>query len=231
MYRKRAKMFEELRNKIDFFIRNNTKFSRKNFVEKDEILLKINERENLYIQDILEQFFSKRIKRNTYVLDIGSKNWFYAKGEYNFFKSFCKEIYLDGVELDAYRLYSNFYSRYEVAKYFTSGLENTRYIVGNVLDINKKYDYIIWILPFVVIDPLIRWGLPRKYFCPEKLLSHAYKILNKDGQMLIINQGEEEKEEQKELLEILNIPYEYKGKVKSRFYDYKRERFAYLINK
>ena len=58
MYRERAKMLEELRNKIDFFIRNNTKFSRKNFVEKDEILLKINERENLYIQDILDLMIS-----------------------------------------------------------------------------------------------------------------------------------------------------------------------------
>ena len=36
------------------------------------------------------------------ILDIGSKNWFYATGEYRFFDEFCKDFILDGVEIDAH---------------------------------------------------------------------------------------------------------------------------------
>ena len=81
-------VFENIKNGIDFFIRNKTKFSRKNFVEKDEKLLFRNYLENLYTYDILEQCLKKYPSDTAKILDIGSKNWFYAKGEYSFFKSF-----------------------------------------------------------------------------------------------------------------------------------------------
>ena len=132
-------VFENIKNSIDFFIRSKTKFSRKNFVEKDEKLLFRNYLENLYTYDIAK------------ILDIGSKNWFYAKGEYSFFKSFVQTPCLDGVEIDAFRLYSNLYSRYESAKFYTKNLKNTNYIAGDLLSISDTYDYIIWFLPFVTI--------------------------------------------------------------------------------
>jgi len=224
-------MFEDLRNNIDFFIRNNTKFSRKNFIEKNTNFIKRNELENLYTKDILNQFLDKTSQEKVQVLDIGCKNWFYAKGEYDFFKSFSKNVYLDGVELDAYRLYSDFYSRFEVAKYYIKGLENTNYIVGNLLDLNKKYDYIIWFLPFVIKEPHLYWGLPKKYFYPKKLLKHAYNLLNHNGQMLIINQGESEAETQKALLKELNLKYKELGEIKSEFFEYTNKRFGFLIIK
>ena len=48
-------MFTDFKNTIDFFIRNKTKFSRKNFVEKDKNLIERNIRENDYYRDILEK--------------------------------------------------------------------------------------------------------------------------------------------------------------------------------
>ena len=224
-------MFDDLRNNIDFFIRNKTKFSRKNFVETDVELLKRNELENLYTKDVLNQFLDKTSRKQAQVLDIGCKNWFYAKGEYEFFNSFVEDFSLDGVEIDAYRLYSNFYSRYEVAKFFIKGLKNTNYIAGNLLNINKNYDYIIWFLPFVIIEPHKYWGLPKKYFYPEKLLKHAYNLLNENGQLLIINQGEYEKNIQKNLLEKLNIPYKYIDEIDNKYFKYKNKRFGFLIKK
>ena len=224
-------MFKDLRNTIDFFIRNKTKFSRKNFVEKNANLLERNEQENLYTKEILSKYFTKEHKNKIKALDIGCKNWFYAKGEYNFFKSIANEVILDGVELDAYRLYSNFYSRYEVAKFYTKGLDKTIYIAGNLLDLKGKYDYIIWFLPFVVIKPHIYWGLPKKLFCPQKLLKHAYSLLENDGEMLIINQGKEEANAQKLLLDKLKIPYEELGEVKSEFFEYNYKRFGFLVKK
>lgn len=224
-------MFENIKNNIDFFIRNKTKFSRKNFVEKNEEKLLHNYLENLYTFDILEQCLKSSNAENAFILDIGSKNWYYAKGEYYFFKSFIKKPHMDGVELDAYRLYSNLYSRYETAKFYIKDLKNTNYIAGDFLAISKNYDYIVWFLPFVTKKPLRHWGLPDRYFMPKKLLAHAYDLLNPNGQMLIVNQGINEAIIQKQLLEELNIKYTEKGIVKSRFLEYKNDRYAFIVRK
>lgn len=224
-------MFENIKNTIDFFIRNKTKFSRKNFVEKNPDLIKRNEQENLYTFDILNQFFIKKQKQTLKVLDIGSKNWFYAKGEYDYFKSFSNDFELIGVELDAYRLYGNLYSRFEVAKYHIKSLKNVKYIADNVLNIQDKFDYIIWFLPFVTIKPHMFWGLPKKYYMPEKLLLHAYSLLEQNGQMLIINQGQKESQIQKEMFEKLNISYTVLNKIESEHFQYMNERYGYLVVK
>ena len=224
-------MFDELKNNIDFFIRSCTKFSRKNFVEKDERMLLRVEMENLYVYDILNNAFEKAHISHAKILDIGSKNWFYASGEYRFFKEFCDEITLHGVELDAYRLYSNFYSRYEVAKFYTRNLKNTNYFAKNLLELVGQYDYIVWILPFVLQEPLCAWGLPKKFFCPDKLLLHAFKLLKEGGQMFIVNQGIVEAQVQRELFESLHIKYKELGRLHSPYFEYQNERFGWVIRK
>ena len=224
-------MIEKLRNNIDFFIRSNIRISRKNFVEKNVENLERLKQENLYTFDVLNKFFTVSEKTDIKALDIGCKNWFYAKGEYDFYKQFSTNLVLDGVEIDAFRLYSNFYSRYEVAKFYTKGLENVNYIAGDLLDLVGSYDYITWFLPFVHKTPLKLWGLPERYFCPEKLLTHAYNLLNQGGQMLIVNQGEKERDIQKELLDSLNIPYNELGEIESEFFAYKNKRYGFYCKK
>ena len=99
-------MFNDFKNSIDFYLRNKLNFSRKNYVEKNQELIERNLKENFYTKDILEKYLQKSEKKSVKILDIGSKNWFYARGEYDFFKSFSDDFLLDGIELDAYRLYS-----------------------------------------------------------------------------------------------------------------------------
>lgn len=220
-------MFEDLKNKFDFYIRTKTKFSRKNYSGN------INNSEAKYLLDILTNYFPIDFQENISVLDIGSKNWAYVKGEYDFFKNYSNQLVLDGVEIDAYRLNSNFYSRYEIAQFYIKNLQGVNhgvnYYPDNLLNINKKYDYIIWLLPFITIYPLQKWGLPKKYFMPEKLLEHAYKLLNK--QMLIINQGEEEAEIQKTILNNLGIEYKELGTIESQALEFKNTRYGFLMQK
>lgn len=203
--------------------------------------------ENLYLLDILDKFFPhdhslftihhsqsshlSPLASHLKVLDIGCKNWSYAKGEYAFFKKYCNNLKLDGIELDTNRLYSNFYSRKEVAKFYTKGLENANYIEGDFLNHNGEYDYMIWILPFVVEEPLLKWGLPLKYFKPEKMLKKAYDSLKNGGNMLIFNQGEVEHKAQIKLCEKLDIPYTTFGEVKSDFLHYNIERHLMIITR
>ena len=224
-------MFKNLRNSIDFFIRNKTKFSRKNYTEKNKKDIERNKLANLYTNAILEKYFEKIKKTNVKALDIGSKNWFYVKGEHDFFNSFCNDFELIGIELDAYRLYSNLYSRFEAAKFYTKNLKNTKYIAGDFLNLQDKFDYITWFLPFITKKPLQIWGLPMKYFCPEKMLLHAYSLLNDNGQMIIINQGEVEQQIQEELLKNCKIPYVSLGEIKNEYFQYKNKRYGFLIKK
>lgn len=248
-------MFDNLRNSFDFFLRNKIRFSRKNYTEENEdksslgflreecirekFLVAeygfdgyknnstvVNYCQNLSILDVFDKYLDVETSDKLSVLDIGSKNWFYAPAEYSFFKKYSRLLELDGVELDAYRLYANLYTRYEVAKYYTKDLPETNYITGNVLDITKKYDYIIWILPFMTRYPLRRWGLPDKYFEPERLFEHALSLLNKGGKMVIINQGETEYEIQKQ---IAGDRIVYSTELQTGFYNYSHKRFLSII--
>jgi len=188
-----------------------------------------NYKENLYTLDILDKYLKVTSSDELKILDIGSKNWFYAKGEHLFFKAHVNRLEITGVELDAFRLYSNLYSRYEAAQFHIKGLENTKYIADDILNIKGKFHYITWFLPFVKKEPLMYWGLPLKFFMPEKLLRHAYSLLDEGGKMFILNQGEEEYEIQKKLLKNLNIPFEEIGEVKSEFLAYKHKRYGFIV--
>lgn len=245
-------MLDNLKNNFDFFLRSHITFSRKNYTENaddisdiavpEDLKQKYNIAlfepsttrlflENIYFLMIFNKYFSKHTLDNVSVLDIGSKNWSYVKSEFLFFQSFTKAFNLSGIELDAYRLNSKFYTRYEVAKYYTQGLFNTNYIVGDFLKHTRKYDYIIWILPFVSEYPLIRWGLPLKYFNPESMLLHAYDLLNRNGELLIINQGENEYNIQLELNKKLNLHSENYGQIEDKYDLFKNKRYCSKIIK
>ena len=246
---------DNIRNSFDFFLRNHITFSRKNYSEKsidlnklvfteeqDKIYNDLREKYdfkslenisektfflNMYLLNVFDKSISKKQNKAISVLDIGSKNWDYVKSEYAFFKSFTKDLTLNGIELDAYRMNSNFYSRYEVAKFYKKGLINTNYIVGDFMEHMQKYDYIIWILPFITEYPLIKWGLPLKYFKPLEMLLHAYDLLTPNGELLIINQGEKEYTIQQELINKMNIntPYIPLGEIEDSFGIFKNKRY------
>lgn len=258
---KKNKKIHNLLNNLDFYLRKNIKFSRKGLkianedknklfsdgnliVKEDEYnneynLKKIknnstkrNYLETLYTIDILKKTFNlNSIKESAKILDIGSKNWFYAQGEYSYFAKHIKNIELTGVELDGYRVYADFYSRKDYAEYYIKNLKNTKYLVDNLMNINEEYDYITWFLPFVAEAPLINWGLPLSEFQPEILLKKAYSLLKPNGKMLIVNQGISEFEIQKDLLNKLSIPYDEIGKIESDFLEYQNERFAIIVQK
>lgn len=252
-------LLNSIKNKIDFFLRQKLKFSRKNYWEtpepkaglfdepaslKEKALLKkynlefvkdhttkLNYQENLYTIDLLDKHFDIKNKSGLRVLDIGCKNWFYAKGEYFFFKNHCEKLTLNGIELDANRLYSNFYSRGEVAKFQIKSLENTTFIAGDFIKHTEKYDYMVWILPFVFETPMLKWGLPKHYFKPKEMLKHAFELLNEDGKIFIINQGQEEYEEQKILCKELNLKYKDIGLIQSEFLNDKIARYSIIVEK
>lgn len=252
--------FIDLKNNIDFALRNNTHLSRKNYSEASESKesylstltdpLKIRElyltekynlhefkfnssvsmySQNLYLLNLLDKYFELEGRDKLSCLDIGCKNWIYATAEYHFLKSNAPRVTLSGIEIDYGRLYTNLYSRFEVAKFYTKNLRDCNYIKGDFLLHDEKYDCIIWLLPFLFDSTHLDWGLPKKAFKPEEMLLHAVKSLNEEGKMFIINQGRTEFEHQKCLCEKFSINYKPIGKVESGFFEHKNERFALIV--
>ena len=247
---------DNLKNNIDFFLRSLIHLSKKDYFEAPQNLEGVFESEeqgnlfctlkdrygsllsqnttrrifllNLYFLNIFDKHLSKKEGKELSILDIGSKNWEYVRSEYAFFKSFAKEFVLNGIELDAYRVCSNFYNRYEIAKFYTKDLQNTNYLCGDLLEHQEKYDCIIWILPFITKHPLVKWGLPLKYFKPLEMLVHAYKLLKPAGEMLIINQGEEEYLIQQELIAKMDVENTYLplGEIEDCFGLFKNKRYC-----
>lgn len=191
--------------------------------------------ENLATIELLENFIdlSQETNNKLKILDIGSKNWFYVSGEFSFFKykGILKEVFLDGIEIDAFRVYSDLHTRYDYAQFYMKNLENTRYITKDFLEHNEKYDYITWFFPFVTKIPHQKWGLPLSKFKPPEMLNHAYNSLNPNGRIIIVNQDEKEYIIQEDLIRSLNLTYEKKGCFKNSFLEYEHDRYITIVSK
>lgn len=200
------KFIKNIYNEIDFFFRRNLSFSKE--IKKD-----LPAPETNHVTEWLNSCISVD-KNNIKILDIGAKNWFYVRDLYNFFKynNFEREIRLDGIEIDAYRVYTDFHTRYDYALYYSKGLKNCRYIAGDFLNHYDKYDYITWFYPFVTELPLLEWGLPLSTFKPLEMLEHAYNSLSPGGTLIIKNLNEKEYNIQEKLFQELNIPYKKEPK-------------------
>ncbi len=188
--------------------------------------------ENLTVLEILENYFPQtKIKQDEHILDVGAKNWHYIEALYNFFKNKAPSVSISGIEIDAYRMYINFHTRYDYAMHRINHMPNVHYIVGDVLEHKDKYDNILVFYPFVTPEPLVRWGLPLSKLKPEQLIKHLYDIVNPNGSILIVNQFENEYLLIKIILD--NLGHEYKdfGEYTSSFIHNKNRRFVLLVNK
>lgn len=156
-------------------------------------------------------------------LDIGAKNWAYvdalANQAYQLFGQ--QPFNLVGVELDGNRLYATGHTRGQAAQYASQQLEEAlttllaapgesspelgcavTYQHQNVLTHAGQYQVISWLLPFVVADPCLLWGLPLTHFAPLALWQHVTQHLLMDGGLLLlINQGHDEAEAQRALIQ------------------------------
>lgn len=180
-------------------------------------------RENLYILDLLAQHLPQQSLTGK-GLDIGCRNFSHLPA----LSAFLPGAW-DGVELDAYARYWSGHTRRACGEWIAQQRPHCHYIAGSLLDVHDRYDVIVWVLPFVLAEPLRRWGLPERYFQPAALLRHALGLLKPEGEMFIVNQGEFEADEQRRLLAEAGIPFNELGELHSVFSPFRNQRFGWLI--
>lgn len=168
-------------------------------------------------------------------LDAGCGDWFYVQALYKLLGrsngKFPRQVELDGVELDAYRLYAGFHSRRDWAEAFAAGLEGARYIPGDIRQYRRPVDIAFLLFPFLFEGELQRWGLPRRFLRPAELLRHVYGLLRPGGILLIANVGAAEREEQHRLLAEAGVPIPWWACHTSPIFPYRQERYITVVRK
>ena len=180
-------------------------------------------RENLYVLDVLDQHLGNP-SHNGPGLDIGCRNFSHLPA-----LSAWSAGPWHGVELDAHARSLNGFTRCAYGQWMARQVKGAAYFPGSVLDVQGVYHTIVWILPFVLPGALEYWGLPSRYFEPERLLDKACDLLAPGGQLLIINQGEAEAEEQHRLLSASGLPAFALGEITSGFSPFRMTRFGWLV--
>jgi hypothetical protein len=181
--------------------------------------------ENLYVLDLLHQHLSPS-KNSGAGLDIGCRNFSHLPA----LSAFTQSHWI-GVELDAYARYWNSYTRRAYGEWMAQQREGSIYVADSLLHVEGRYQTIVWILPFVLPEALAYWGLPPRYFQPLALLQKAWTLLDSNGVLLIVNQGEHEAAAQQQLFDQLHIEATALGEISSIFSAFKRTRFGWLVRK
>lgn len=150
-----------------------------------------NSLESYHLLDLLDRVRQRyawpEINAQTLV-DVGSKNFFYARALNTFFRP----GNMTGIELDAYKLYHDLHTRWSYARFYIRDLPHAVYLAKDFLEYDEHADVVTLFLPFVVEYPLVKWTLPLKHFRPQKIFDHVFWVLKDDGHLLMTNQGEEE---------------------------------------
>jgi hypothetical protein len=150
---------------------------------------------HLLLLDTIRPFLPASYPRR--VLDIGSKNFCYSLGIYEFLRSLQREqnpcslptFDIFGIELDVHRTYTNFFTRKACAKYFSSLVPHVHYVEGDVLkkDLTGPFDMIFHFFPFIELTSLLDFGLPARFFRPLELFRRAFSLLAPRGYFIMGN--------------------------------------------
>jgi hypothetical protein len=194
--------------------------------------------ENLYYLEMLEsalKVLEISFGTEIHAADIGVADWFYVRSLYALLKNFARNgdrsVILDGYEIDAFRVYSDAYSRIDHAMAYCRNLKNVSYIPKDFTPTEGFYDIIFLLFPFVLLENHLDWGLPINSFTPHQLVRDIWASIKEGGAVVIVNQGKEEQKKQIELLKEIRVPIYCSYEFKSNFYQYSFPRYVVSIIK
>ena len=147
--------------------------------------------ENYEYLDLLDQTkekFDWQPEHGKELVDVGSLNFYYAPT----LNAFLHPRKLQGIELEGYRIYTNFYCRFDYAQCYIRAFANTSYTVMDFCDYTGSVDGITCFYPFVKPEPLVAWRLPLKVFQPQRLFEQMMRCIRTEGFVLMMNHGEDE---------------------------------------
>lgn len=122
------------------------------------------------------------------LLDIGSKNFYYARALTAAFQP----RKMAGLEIEGYRRYPDGYCRHDYATHYLDGLPGASYHVGDMRDWHGSAEVVTCWYPFVHPRTSLKWGLPLSQFDPATFFRQLGTLVEPGGYLLMVNQGVEE---------------------------------------
>jgi hypothetical protein len=191
-----------------------------------------NFQENLFYLHMLEEGFTRggiTLDQSIKTVDIGPSHWFYVRSLHAFLTWYqtdsARNVQLDGFEVDAFRVYSDFYSRYDHALAHIGTLPGVTYHPQGFTTQSAEYDIAFLFFPFILEDDHLNWGLPSTLFQPESVIQSAWDSLSIGGRLFIVNQGSEEYQKQLDILASLGIPVQIHFQMDPLLFNYSLVRF------
>jgi SAM-dependent methyltransferase len=169
-------------------------------------------RQNLFYLEMLERAVAASgasLPPSLDAADIGTASWFYVHALHALLKWWqCpagREVALVGYEADAYRVFADFHSRLDHAQAHVRGLDDVCFVPQPFPRQPAAFDFLTMLFPFVFKKDHLNWGLPRAMFAPQQLLADAWDSLKPGGVMIVVNQGEDEHQAQREMMPTANV--------------------------
>jgi len=187
-------------------------------------------RESLWVLDLLDRFLPGDLPEGP-CLDVGSRAGGYLPG-----LAALRTPWLL-VERDAYRRYLWLATREAHGRQMAARVgRGCRYLAGDAEQLDGRVALITWLLPYVRPAPLRADGLPESWLRPAALLKHLVGRLGEGGALLIVNQGEVEAAQMRQLLSELQaspagggLVVRDLGSVAGAITTWRRPRFGFLL--
>jgi hypothetical protein len=188
--------------------------------------------ENVFYLHMLQEAFDQlkpSISQQILAADVGTSHWFYVQALWSFYTWYqtdtARQVILDGYEADAFRLYSDFHSRYDHAITHIGGLPDVHFKPTGFASGEAQYDIITLFFPFVFERDLLKWGLPSQNFNPTELIKTAWNSIKPGGVLMIVNQGMDEHRKEQEICVELSIPVKVNLHIEPLLFKYDYERY------
>ncbi len=184
-------------------------------------------RENVYLLDLLDRHVDRRrvLPRTGPIraVDVGSQDFRYAFALARWLGGGRRPVTLTGVELEGDRLQRDLRSRRDHGTAYAAEIDDAavRYEVGDFLAHEaSELDVVFLFFPFVLEYALLRWGLPRRFFAPERVFEKVHAALRSGGAVVVMNHTEDERRAQRALLERCGFVVVKSVRARSRLVDW-----------
>jgi hypothetical protein len=180
-----------LQNSLNFAIRSKLSWSRP-LSGRDALIVR-NEKLQAEFKSFLELFDWDELGlvaspgTKLKVADVGARDFSFGPVIRDHFEAFGFKAEIHGIEIDAFRRYSNFRSRADYGRYYADQLEDGAYHAIDFLNWHEDLDVCFLLHPFVTPEPPLRWGLPLGAFKPRRLFDHAAHLLRKKTGTLVLS--------------------------------------------
>mgnify|MGYP003393282532 CR=1 FL=1 len=185
-----------LRNSLDFTIRSRVRIGRpldtQRKMYESEVRLQRELEEFLAAFSGLRDFELRPKHLVLNVLDVGCRNFILGPVIDRFFQKKGMLVSIDGIEIDAFRRFTDLRTRADYGEYFAQQCRSARFHAQDFLQWKQPADIIFLLNPFVEKEQLLAWGLPLSTFKPEKIFSHCRELLRADACLVVSCPSESE---------------------------------------